>query len=388
MKYLTILGSTGSIGRQTLEVVAQFPEKFKVIALGAGRNIGLLKKQIIQFKPKVVCVLDKERARALKAVLPSISSPQILYGSEGYSAIAAHPEVTLVVSAMVGISGLKPTLTALKTGKTVALANKETLVAGGPVVKKTIQRENQLLPVDSEHSAIFQLLLGQGRNYLKQIILTASGGPFWKADPSNLAFITPEQAIKHPRWSMGAKISVDSATLMNKGLEVIEAMWLFNLGLDKIKILIHPQSIIHSLVEFVDGVIFAHLSQPDMRLPIAFALQYPERTVLPIKPLNLCEQPLSFYPPDFNRFPCLKLALEAAKIGGSVPVVLNAANEVAVEAFLTRQIGFMAIPTLVEEILQLHQPIKNIDIETIFWLDNWARKQARELIKKCCLERG
>ncbi|MDL1969722.1 MAG: 1-deoxy-D-xylulose-5-phosphate reductoisomerase [Candidatus Desulfofervidaceae bacterium] len=381
MKYLTILGSTGSIGRQTLEVIAQFPEEFKVIGLGAGKNIGLLKKQIMQFKPKVVCVLDRERAEALKGALPSTLPLQILYSPEGYSEIAVHPEVTLVVSAMVGISGLRPTLAALKAGKTVALANKETLVAGGAIVKEAIQRKNQLLPVDSEHSAIFQLLLGQNRNHLKNIILTASGGPFWNADPSCLASITPEQAVKHPRWSMGAKISVDSATLMNKGLEVIEAMWLFELSLDKIRILIHPQSVVHSLIEFVDGVIFAHLSQPDMRLPITFALQYPKRTVLPIKPLNLCEQPLSFYPPDLNRFPCLRLALEAAKIGGSAPVVLNAANEVAVEAFLAREIGFMAIPNLLEKILQLHQPVTNMDIETIFELDTWARKQAREWIK-------
>ncbi|MCD6320580.1 MAG: 1-deoxy-D-xylulose-5-phosphate reductoisomerase [Candidatus Desulfofervidaceae bacterium] len=381
MKYLTILGSTGSIGRQTLEVIAQFPEEFKVIGLGAGKNIGLLKKQIMQFKPKVVCVLDRERAEALKGALPSTLPLQILYSPEGYSEIAVHPEVTLVVSAMVGISGLRPTLAALKAGKTVALANKETLVAGGAIVKEAIQRKNQLLPVDSEHSAIFQLLLGQNRNHLKNIILTASGGPFWNADPSCLASITPEQAVKHPRWSMGAKISVDSATLMNKGLEVIEAMWLFELSLDKIRILIHPQSVVHSLIEFVDGVIFAHLSQPDMRLPITFALQYPERTVLPVKPLNLCEQPLSFYPPDLNRFPCLRLALEAAKIGGSAPVVLNAANEVAVEAFLAREIGFMAIPNLLEKILRLHQPVTNMDIETIFELDTWARKQAREWIK-------
>lgn len=386
MKYLTILGSTGSIGRQTLEVVASFPEKFKVIALGAGKNIGLLKKQILQFRPKVVCVLDREKAEALKSSLPATLSLQILYGPEGYSEIAAHPEVTLVVSAMVGISGLKPTLAALKAGKTVALANKETLVAGGPIVKEAIQRKNQLLPVDSEHSAIFQLLQGKDRNHLKHIILTASGGPFWNTAPSCLSSITPEQAVKHPRWSMGAKISVDSATLMNKGLEVIEAMWLFDLSLDKIRILIHPQSIIHSLVEFIDGVIFAHLSQPDMRLPIAFALQYPERTALPIKPLNLCEQPLSFYPPDLNRFPCLRLALEAAKMGGSVPVVLNAANEVAVEAFLMKQIEFMAIPALIEKVLQLHQPVTNVDIDTIFWLDNWARKQAREWIKKHDME--
>ncbi len=380
MKYLSILGSTGSIGRQTLEVVSQFPERFKVLGLGAGKNVSLLKEQILTFKPKWVCMLDKERAEGLKKILPKGIKTEILYGEEGYVELATRPEVSLVVSAMLGISGLKPTLAAIKAEKTVALANKEALVTGGNLIKKAIKREDQLLPVDSEHSAIFQLLSGRKREEVKHIILTASGGPFWERKV-DLSRITPQEAIQHPRWSMGAKISVDSATLMNKGLEVIEAMWLFDLGLERIKILIHPQSLVHSLVEFKDGTIFAHLSQPDMKLPIAFALNYPERLELSLPPLNLWEHNLSFFPPDFERFPCLKLALKAAKIGGSMPVVLNAANEVAVESFLGGKIGFTDIPRLIEAVMQMHKPIKDLRLETIFAIDNWARKETMSLIE-------
>jgi len=312
MKSLVILGSTGSIGRQTLEVVSSFPKRFKIVGLAAGKNIKLLKKQIEKFKPQVVCVINKDCARVLKASI--FSNVKILWGNKGYEEIASYPDVDLVVSAMVGISGLRPTLAALKAKKVVALANKEALVAGGNLIKKSIRFENQLLPIDSEHSAIFQLLLERDKNVLKRIILTASGGPFWEKDINFLKEVTPKEATHHPRWSMGAKISVDSATLMNKGLEVIEAMWLFDVGLEKIDIIIHPQSIVHSLVEFKDGVIFAQLSQPDMRLPISFAINFPERLPLTLSPLDLKGLTLSFFPPDFERFPCLKLALKAAEV--------------------------------------------------------------------------
>ncbi len=382
MKYLSILGSTGSIGKQTLEVVNHFKDRFKVVALGAGQNVSLLKQQIIKFKPEIACVLDKKNAQILKEGLTALNNLKILYGPEGYEICASYPKADIVLVAMLGISGLRPTLAALEANKTVALANKEALVTGGSLIKKAIKKKNQILPVDSEHSAIFQLLCEENKNYLKRIILTASGGPFWETDPSDLFNVTPEQAIKHPRWAMGAKISVDSATLMNKGLEIIEAMWLFEVGLDKIKILIHPQSIVHSLIELEDGVMLAHLGPTDMRLPIAYALNYPQRMSLPIQPLDLTKTPLTFFPPDFKKFPCLNLAFESAKIGGSMPVVLNAANEVAIKAFLKKQIKFTDIPLLIENIMKLHTPIKEVDLETIFTIDRQTREKAKEWIKK------
>ena len=382
MKYLSILGSTGSIGKQTLEVVSYFKDHFKVVALGAGQNIALLKKQIVKFKPEIACVLDKKNAQILKENLTATITPKILYGPEGYEICASYPKTNIVLVAMSGISGLRPTLAALKANKTVALANKEALVIGGGLIKEAIKKKNQLLPVDSEHSAIFQLLSKEDKTYLKRIILTASGGPFWETAPSALSEITPEQAIKHPRWSMGSKISVDSATLMNKGLEIIEAMWLFDIELNKINILIHPQSIVHSLIELKDGVMLAHLGPTDMRLPIAYALNYPQRMSLPIQPLDLTKTPLTFFPPDFKKFPCLNLAFEAAKIGGSMPVVLNAANEVAIEAFLKKQIRFTDIPVLIENIMKLHTPTKEMDLETVFIIDKQTRKKAKEWIKK------
>ena len=382
MKYLSILGSTGSIGKQTLEVVNHFKDRFKVVALGAGQNVSLLKQQIIKFKPEIACVLDKKNAQILKEGLTALNNLKILYGPEGYEICASYPKADIVLVAMLGISGLRPTLAALEANKTVALANKEALVTGGSLIKKAIKKKNQILPVDSEHSAIFQLLCEENKNYLKRIILTASGGPFWETDPSDLSNVTPEQAIKHPRWAMGAKISVDSATLMNKGLEIIEAMWLFEVGLDKIKILIHPQSIVHSLIELEDGVMLAHLGPTDMRLPIAYALNYPQRMSLPIQPLDLTKTPLTFFPPDFKKFPCLNLAFESAKIGGSMPVVLNAANEVAIKAFLKKQIKFTDIPLLIENIMKLHTPTKEMDLETVFIIDEQTREKAKEWIKK------
>ncbi|CAD7777764.1 1-deoxy-D-xylulose 5-phosphate reductoisomerase [Candidatus Methanoperedenaceae archaeon GB50] len=382
MKYLSILGSTGSIGKQTLEVVNHFKDRFKVVALGAGQNVSLLKQQIIKFKPEIACVLDKKNAQILKEGLTALNNLKILYGPEGYEICASYPKADIVLVAMLGISGLRPTLAALEANKTVALANKEALVTGGSLIKKAIKKKNQILPVDSEHSAIFQLLCEENKNYLKRIILTASGGPFWETDPSDLSNVTPEQAIKHPRWAMGAKISVDSATLMNKGLEIIEAMWLFEVGLDKIKILIHPQSIVHSLIELEDGVMLAHLGPADMRLAISYALNYPQRLSFPLKPLDLTKMPLTFFPPDFKKFPCLTLAFESAKIGGSMPVVLNAANEVAIKAFLKKQIKFTDIPLLIENIMKLHTPIKEVDLETIFTIDRQTREKAKEWIKK------
>jgi 1-deoxy-D-xylulose-5-phosphate reductoisomerase len=264
----------------------------------------------------------------------------------------------------------------------VALANKETLVTGGSLVKKAIYKKNQLFPLDSEHSAIYQLLVGQNKTYLKRIILTASGGPLWEVNRNILSSATPKQALTHPRWSMGTKISIDSATMMNKGLEVIETMWLFDIDLGNISIIIHPQSIVHSLIELNDGVILAHLGPVDMHLPIAYALNHPKRVPLPFQPLDLTKEPLTFFPPDLEKFPCLGLALRAAKIGGSMPVVLNATNEIAVEAFLEKKIKITDIAVLVETNMEAHIPIKEMDLETIFSVDKWARVQTHKELQK------
>jgi len=382
IRYLSILGSTGSVGRQSLDIIGLFPKRFKVIALGAGKNLSLLQAQIKKFQPQLVCVMNKELANRLSLNLPKDRHPKIVYGQDGYEEIATLPKVDMVVSAMVGISGLRPTLAAIEAGKTVILANKESLVAGGALIVGALKRENQILPIDSEHSAIFQLLHNQKRAHLKRIILTASGGPFWNLKKEELSKVTPEMTLKHPNWSMGEKISVDSATLMNKGLEVIEAKWLFDVPLSKIDIAIHPQSIVHSLIELADGTIMAHLGVPDMHLPIAFALNYPERFPINISPLDLFSQPLTFFPPDFERFPCLHLALEAARIGGTMPAVLSAADEVAIKAFLNGKIEFTDIPKLIASVMERHETVASISLETILAVDKWARDEAEKWIRR------
>ncbi|HHW08036.1 MAG TPA: 1-deoxy-D-xylulose-5-phosphate reductoisomerase [Clostridia bacterium] len=377
-KGIAILGSTGSIGRQTLEVCSAFPEEFKVVALAAKGNIDLLEQQIREFSPKIVVVTNHEQGRLLQARVAGMPV-RVYLGDENLVEAVVDPEVTTVVTAVSGAVGLLPTMEAIKNGKEIALANKETLVAAGEIVMEAVKHfGSRLLPVDSEHSALFQCLAGNRPGDVEKLILTASGGPFrgWSRD--RLARVTPEQALKHPKWNMGAKITIDSATLMNKGLEVIEAKHLFAMDYDRIEVVIHPQSIIHSMVEFRDGVIMAQLGTPDMRVPIQLALTWPERwegragTRLDL--LQLKE--LTFEAPDWQAFPALKLAYEAGKTGGTMPTVLNAANEEAVHAFLRGEIGFPAITDIVQRVMDRHQPVQNPDLETVLAVDREARRQA------------
>jgi len=378
MKRLTILGATGSIGNSTLRVVDAFPDRFAVIALGAGRNIDLLRDQILRYRPRAAAVLDGEKADALKKSLPPDIRTEILHGPQGYETIARMDEADVVVGAMMGAAGLKPTLAAIDAGKTIALANKETLVmAGERVMALAAERRVSILPVDSEHSAIFQCLNGERRADLKQVLLTASGGPFFNNPETDFSAITPEEALRHPNWRMGPKISIDSATLMNKGLEVIEARWLFGLSADQIRVVVHPQSIIHSMVVFRDGSILAQMGAPDMRGPIAYALSYPER--LPLD-LPVPDFPglgaLTFQEPDMRRFPCLALALSAAEAGATFPAVLNAANEAAVEAFLQKRIGFTDSARIIQGVLDHHQAAPRPSLSDILDADGWARSEA------------
>ena len=369
VKKLAILGSTGSIGQQTLDVIRTFPHRFQIVGLAAGRNTDLLARQINEFKPKFIYSAHKESR-----------SPGS--GCEWLSLedMACHPEVDICVIATSGKAGLSPTLAAVRAGKTIALANKESLVTAGEIITTEAERHGaKILPVDSEHSAIWQCLRGEPQPPA-QIILTASGGPFRRYSPAELARVTPQQALKHPSWQMGKKVTIDSATLMNKGLEVIEAHWLFHQPFDGIRVIIHPQSIIHSMVEFADGSIKAQLSHPDMRFPIQYALSYPER--LPNQKLPKLDwdriKELTFEAPDLSTFPCLKLAIEAGKKGGTYPAVLCAADEVAIELFLAQRIGFSDIPRLVERSLAEHRAIAHPTIEDIIAADDWAREKALE----------
>ncbi len=384
MKYLSILGSTGSIGANTLAVVRQFPERFSIAALSAGSNLKLLLKQIAEFKPRLVSVQTAQLAKELKQALPVTKRPEITFGSEGLQAVAAHVEADLVVSALVGSVGLLPTLTAIRNRKHIALANKEVLVMAGKLIMKEARRNKvTIIPVDSEHSAIFQLLASRRKNQIEAIILTASGGPFLKYSSKQLSRVTPEDALKHPNWKMGKKVTIDSASLMNKGMEVIEAKWLFNIPLEKIKVLIHPQSIVHAMIECKDGSVFAHLSNPDMRGPIAFAISYPRRITPGLPSLNLSEiGTLKFMQPHHRKFPSLNLAYRALEEGETMPAVLNAANEVAVNAFLKRKISFIDIPKVAEKTMDLFQTTRVSSLEDIFEADSWARQKARSLMVK------
>jgi 1-deoxy-D-xylulose-5-phosphate reductoisomerase len=381
MKNLTILGSTGSIGVSTLEIVEAYPDRYRIIALTGGNNLIRLEEQIRRFRPMVVAVVNSEDARSLKRSLGS-QTPEILSGVEGLIACASHPDAHMVLSAIVGAAGLVPTLAAIESGKDVGLANKETLVAAGSLVMEAVRRKGvRLFPVDSEHSAIFQSLQGHRKNDVKRLILTASGGPFRKKSLAELRRVTPGEALAHPNWSMGRKITIDSATMMNKGLEVVEAHWLFDLPPERIDVHIHPQSIVHSMVEYVDGAVIAQLGIPDMKTPIAYALSHPERLPLPLPPLDLCSLGLlTFEAPDFDRFPCLPLAYQALRAGGSAPAVLNAANEVAVEAFLRGEIGFLDIPAVIRATLDENpcEPFRHID--EVLRADRWGRMTARRLI--------
>jgi len=381
MRSLSILGSTGSIGVSTLDVVRQHPDKFAVTALAAGTDIALLAEQIKEFRPVAVSVRDEESVQKLRNLCGE-HKPEILFGVEGTATIAECDGSDMVVSAIVGAAGLVPTVRAIKAGKHIALANKETLVVAGQLVSDLLKEHNvHLLPVDSEHSAIFQSLEGHRAEDVERIILTASGGPFRNTSADALKAVTLEQALKHPQWSMGAKITIDSSTMMNKGLEVIEAHWLFNVPAKKIGVVVHPQSIIHSMVEYIDGCVIAQLGAPDMRAPIAYALAWPERCESGIAKLDLAKiGTLTFEEPDMARFPALRLAFEALDAGRTYPAVLNAANEIAVAAFLDRKIGFTDIAATVEKTMQAHEAYSPVSLDDYLHADHWARQMAQQLI--------
>jgi 1-deoxy-D-xylulose-5-phosphate reductoisomerase len=376
MKRLSILGSTGSIGMQALEVVRAHPEAFEVVALAAGRRLDLFAQQVREFRPHLVSVASRDGAQELQERLRGLPV-KICSGEEGLSEVAAYSDAQLTLLAVVGAMGLKPALAAIRAGKDVALATKEALVmAGALLTAEAAARGVKLLPVDSEHSAIFQCLEGGGRAALKRIILTASGGALRQVPKERLASVTPEEALNHPVWSMGKKITIDSATLMNKGLEVIEARWLFDIDAQQVDVILHPQSIVHSLIEYVDGSVLAQLAPPDMRLPILYALSYPARLKNAFPTLDLVQvASLTFEPVDRERFPCLGYAYEAVAVGGTAPAVLNAANEVAVELFLGRQISFGEIPEVIEASLRGHRPGDGDSLDEILAADREVREQ-------------
>lgn len=375
MKQLIILGSTGSIGTQTLDIVRSFPEDFSVIALSCRSRIQVLREQIIEFSPRAVAVGTEEMALELSREFPEL---EIYVGDIGVSELALLP-ADMLVNALMGISGLLPTFNAIASGKDVALANKETLVAGGEVIINAVKEYDvKLLPIDSEHSAIFQCI-NSSEDAIKRILLTCSGGPFREYSSAELSGITAEQALKHPKWSMGSKITIDSATLMNKGLEVIEARWLFDVLPSNIEVHVHPECLIHSMVEFCDGSIIAQLANPDMRLPISYALNYPRRLTLPYESLNLFEQgSLTFERPRRDVFRCLDLAYQAINQGDSYPIVLNASNEVLVQKFLDGEIEFLQIPEYIEKSLNSHQPSHPSTVSQVLQIDN----ETRERLKK------
>lgn len=383
MKSICVLGSTGSIGRQTLDIVAAFPLHFRVTSLAADSQVELLAAQARRFRADTAVIYRAELLPALRELLAG-SETRVLTGMEGLCEIAAASDCDLVLTAMVGGIGLQPLLAAAAAGKTIALANKEPIVMAGEIIMEAVRCGNAtLIPVDSEPSAIFQCLQGQDIAGIDHILLTASGGALKNLTDTELAHVTPEQALQHPTWQMGAKITIDSATLMNKGLEVIEASHLFGMALEKVRIIIHPQSIIHSLVAFRDGTLLAQLGAPTMHTPIQYALGYPARLLHNWAPLDLLQVgELSFSPPDFTRFPCLRLAHQAARTGCSLPVVLNAANEVAVAAFLAHKISFLAIPRLIEEMLNAHHIIAQPTLEDIFAIDGETRRITQEHIGK------
>ena len=378
MKRISILGSTGSIGTNALRVIGANPSEYSVAALAAGRNVQLLHDQIGTHQPLFAAVLEEAAAENLRERLGPGSRTRIMSGRDGFLHVATLPEADTVISAMTGAAGLLPTYAAVEAGKHMALANKETMVMAGQIVMEQAERQKvAILPIDSEHSAILQSLQGHSREDVKRIILTASGGPFREEPLERLKDVTPEEALDHPTWSMGRKITIDSATLMNKGLEAIEAKWLFDVPIDKISILIHPQSIVHSMVEYRDGSVIAQLGVPSMITPISYALSFPRHKKTPLPSLKLEEVgTLHFGSPDFERFKCLKLALRSAEIGHSMPAVLNGANEVAVDAFLKREIGFLQIPELIEKTMDAHAPFPMNGIESVMDADAWAREEA------------
>ena len=373
MKKIAILGSTGSIGTQALDIIRNNSDKFEATVLSCGKRVEKLSEQIEEFHPKIVVVSDEKQAMELSHKHKNV---EVLFGENGLIEAASKSDHDIVLNSLMGIRGLAPTYAAICANKDIALANKETLVAGGEVVMKAVKEHNvKMLPVDSEHSAIFQSLQGNCDAKIKRILLTASGGPFRGMSLEQLHGVTLEQALKHPNWSMGSKITIDSATMMNKGLEVIEAKWLFDVNLNQIEVLVHPQSIVHSGVEFIDGSIIAQLGVPDMRTPIAYAFTYPERIQGSAEHLDFFSEAsnLTFEKPDFETFKCLKFAFEALKAGGSYPVVLNGANEVLVDRFLKGKISFIDIQNTLEKILQNHKPEYNLELEDILRIDKEIR---------------
>ncbi|KAB3531346.1 1-deoxy-D-xylulose-5-phosphate reductoisomerase [Alkaliphilus serpentinus] len=379
-KRVVILGSTGSIGKQALKVVESNSESFEVVGLAVMTSINELEKQILKYKPKAVAVYDASKAKELKDRIKT--DIKVLSGMEGLLELSAMEEANILLNSVVGSIGLQPTLTAIRAGKTIALANKETLVVAGRIIMEEAKRYGvDIIPVDSEHSAIFQCLKGENVKEIAKIILTASGGPFKDWSKENLKNVKPKDALKHPNWEMGKKITIDSSTLMNKGLEVIEAKWLFDVDMDNIKVLVHPQSIIHSMVEFIDHSVMAQLGVPDMMLPIQYAFTHPDRIEGRIPQLKLHEVgQLTFQQPDLEKFPCLSLAYKALEAGGTMPCVVNGANEVLVEAFLQESIGFYDIPRYIEGAMMVHKPYDYRTIEDVLEVDKWVRNWVKSQI--------
>jgi 1-deoxy-D-xylulose-5-phosphate reductoisomerase len=381
VKRLAILGSTGSIGRSALAVVDAHPERLKVVALAAGDNAPVLAEQVRRYAPEIVAMATSEGIDRLRAGCGANARLTMTGGAEGLVEVATHPSVDIVICASSGTAGLESVLAAIAAGKTIALANKEVLVMAGALVTAAAREHHvAILPVDSEHNAVHQCLHGRDQSEIRRLILTASGGPFRDLSASHLHRVTPDEALRHPTWQMGRKITIDSATLMNKGLEVIEAHWLFGVGADQIEVLIHPQSIVHSMVELLDGSVIAQLGVTDMRLPIQYACSYPERWDGALPSLDLSKAGrLEFHPPDHQRFPCLQLAYRALRSEGTLAVVLNAANEVAVAAFLDGRLGFMSIPTVIERTMNAHTVEGVSSVETVRRVDTWGRNYAREM---------
>ena len=380
MKKISLLGSTGSIGTNVLDVIERNPEKFQILGMSAGNNVDLFAKQIRKFKPRVVALFDTKKIPTLKERIADLDI-EILSGEEGTIAVATLPEADVVVSGVMGSAGLLPAIHALKSGKNLALANKETLVIAGELVLREAKKTNsQIIPIDSEHSAIFQVLNGEKKERIKKIILTASGGPFRTFSFDQMETVTVKDALKHPNWDMGAKITIDSSTMMNKGLEYIEAKWLFGVN-TPVEIIVHAQSIIHSMIEFVDTSIMAQLGIPDMRVPIAYALTYPDRFECDLPSLDLTTMGnLTFEAPDFERFPCLQLAIDAMEIGKTMPAVLNAANEIAVQAFLDELISYKDIAELIRMVMQNHNPSPLKELQDVLIADRWAREETTKLV--------
>lgn len=385
MKKITVLGSTGSIGTQTLEIVRERQGEFEITALSAGSNIDLLEQQVTEFAPKLACLTKEEDARELqrRLSLKNIDSTEVVYGMEGLVACATEASAEMTVNAVVGMIGILPTIAAIKAGKDIALANKETLVTAGHIIMPLVEEYNvKLLPVDSEHSAVFQCLQGAGEQTVEKLLLTASGGPFRGKKREELSSITVEQALKHPNWAMGRKITIDSSTLVNKGLEVMEAGWLFSLRPEQIEVVVQPKSIIHSMIQFTDGAVLAQLGTPDMKLPIQYAMTYPNRVSLGGKRLDFFElQKIEFYKPDTDTFRALALAYDAFAEGGSLPTVYNAANEMAVALFLERKIGYLRITELIEQAMNAHKKITNPTLEEVLSTEKETYDYIRENVR-------